>query len=103
MRGLNGGQVNIASCSLGGATEALVNTVQYLKDRKAFQSNLADFQVCRYYQFVQQTSVAKETTIYMCIYIYIYISVAVLAVQGSRHADRADCLSTDGAQGCCRS
>ena len=62
------------------------------------QSNLADFQVCRYYQFVQQTSVAKETTIY----IYMYISVAVLAVQGSRYADRADCLSTDGAQGCCR-
>ncbi len=45
MSGLNGGRVNIASCSLGGASQALSLTTQYLKEREAFQKKLIDFQV----------------------------------------------------------
>jgi len=45
MQGLNGGRINIASCSLGGATQALVNTAHHLKDREAFKKKLAEFQV----------------------------------------------------------
>ncbi|KAI3632476.1 hypothetical protein MIR68_009582 [Amoeboaphelidium protococcarum] len=44
MRGLNGGRINIASCSLGGAHAALQQTVQYVKDRKQFGQALSNFQ-----------------------------------------------------------
>ncbi|WP_330183115.1 acyl-CoA dehydrogenase family protein [Nocardia sp. NBC_01503] len=42
MNGLNGGRLNIAACSLGGAQAALDRTVQYLAQRKAFGSRLLD-------------------------------------------------------------
>lgn len=55
MNGLNGGRINIASCSLGGARTCLDTTVRYLADRKAFgapliespalQPRLADMQI----------------------------------------------------------
>ena len=45
MRGLNGGRINIASCSLGGALQALVASTQYLKEREAFKQKLINFQV----------------------------------------------------------
>lgn len=45
MNGLNGGRINIASCSLGGATQALHSTAQYLKEREAFCQKLINFQV----------------------------------------------------------
>lgn len=44
MRGLNGGRINIAACSLGGAQEAFDRTVAYLKQRRAFGTDLIDFQ-----------------------------------------------------------
>ncbi|KAK3726323.1 hypothetical protein QZH41_012747, partial [Actinostola sp. cb2023] len=48
MKGLNGGRLNIASCSLGAAQAALEQTIQYVKDRKQFSRSLASFQ---YIQF----------------------------------------------------
>jgi alkylation response protein AidB-like acyl-CoA dehydrogenase len=36
MSGLNGGRINIAACSLGGAQAALDATLGYMRDRKAF-------------------------------------------------------------------
>lgn len=36
MSGLNGGRINIAACSLGGAQAALEATIAYMRDRKAF-------------------------------------------------------------------
>ena len=45
MHGLNGGRINIASCSLGGATQALLDATDYLSNRDAFQQKLIDFQV----------------------------------------------------------
>ena len=36
MSGLNGGRINIAACSLGGAQAALDATVGYMRERKAF-------------------------------------------------------------------
>jgi alkylation response protein AidB-like acyl-CoA dehydrogenase len=44
MRGLDGGRLNIAACSLGGAEFCLDRTVAYMKERKQFGSRLADFQ-----------------------------------------------------------
>lgn len=41
---LNGGRVNIASCSLGGAKACLQQARQYLQEREQFKQALADFQ-----------------------------------------------------------
>lgn len=44
MKALNGGRINIASCSLGGASLALNEAVNYSKQRKQFGKPIADFQ-----------------------------------------------------------
>jgi alkylation response protein AidB-like acyl-CoA dehydrogenase len=44
MTGLDGGRLNIAACSLGGAQFCFDRTVAYMKERKQFGSRLADFQ-----------------------------------------------------------
>lgn len=44
MNGLNGGRINIAACSLGGAQWALDQTVAYVKERHAFGKPLSDQQ-----------------------------------------------------------
>jgi alkylation response protein AidB-like acyl-CoA dehydrogenase len=48
MSGLDGGRVNIASCSLGGAAFCLETATQYIKTRKQFGKTLSNFQ---YLQF----------------------------------------------------
>ncbi len=44
MKGLNGGRINMAACSLGGAQWAHERTIAYVKERRAFGSPLADNQ-----------------------------------------------------------
>ena len=44
MKGLDGGRVNIATCSLGAAQRALDLTIAYTKDRKQFSTPIAEFQ-----------------------------------------------------------
>ena len=44
MRGLNGGRINIASCSLGGASLALDEAVKYAQERRQFGKALNEFQ-----------------------------------------------------------
>ena len=44
MQGLDGGRLNIAACSLGGAQFCLDRTVAYMKERRQFGTRLADFQ-----------------------------------------------------------
>ena len=44
MAGLDGGRVNIAACSVGGARKALELAKAYSKERKQFGKRLADFQ-----------------------------------------------------------
>jgi alkylation response protein AidB-like acyl-CoA dehydrogenase len=48
MAGLDGGRLNIAACSLGGAEFCLERTVAYMKDRRQFGSRLADFQALQF-------------------------------------------------------
>jgi alkylation response protein AidB-like acyl-CoA dehydrogenase len=48
MRGLDGGRLNIAACSLGGAQLALDKAKAYLKERQAFGRPLADFQALQF-------------------------------------------------------
>lgn len=48
MAGLDGGRINIAACSLGGARAALEASLGYVKDRKAFGRAIADFQATQF-------------------------------------------------------
>ena len=48
MMGLDGGRLNIASCSLGGAQLALDTAQAYMSERKQFGKQLADFQALQF-------------------------------------------------------
>ncbi len=48
MKGLDGGRLNIAACSLGGAQRALNEAIQYTKERKQFGKAIADFQATQF-------------------------------------------------------
>lgn len=48
MAGLDGGRINIAACSLGGARAALEQALDYVKERKQFGKRIADFQATQF-------------------------------------------------------
>jgi alkylation response protein AidB-like acyl-CoA dehydrogenase len=48
MAGLDGGRLNIAACSLGGAQAAFDQTLRYMEERKAFGRTLVDFQALQF-------------------------------------------------------
>ncbi len=48
MQGLDGGRINIASCSLGTAQAALEAAQSYLQERQQFGRKLADFQALQF-------------------------------------------------------
>ena len=48
MGGLDGGRINIAACSLGGARACLDAALAYVKERRAFGRRLADFQALQF-------------------------------------------------------
>jgi alkylation response protein AidB-like acyl-CoA dehydrogenase len=48
MAGLDGGRINIAACSLGGAQSALDKALAYMKERKAFGKRLDEFQALQF-------------------------------------------------------
>jgi alkylation response protein AidB-like acyl-CoA dehydrogenase len=48
MAGLDGGRLNIAACSLGGAQAALEKSLGYMQERKAFGKRLAEFQALQF-------------------------------------------------------
>jgi alkylation response protein AidB-like acyl-CoA dehydrogenase len=48
MAGLDGGRLNIAACSLGGAQSALEKTLAYMAERSAFGHKLVDFQALQF-------------------------------------------------------
>ncbi len=48
MAGLDGGRLNIAACSLGGALIAQEKTLAYMKERKAFGKRLDEFQALQF-------------------------------------------------------
>ena len=48
MKGLDGGRINIASCSLGAAQAALEQSLRYVEERKQFGKALAEFQALQF-------------------------------------------------------
>jgi alkylation response protein AidB-like acyl-CoA dehydrogenase len=49
LNALNGGRINIASCSLGGALACLRLSQQYMHERKQFGKKLSEMQALRFY------------------------------------------------------
>ncbi len=49
LNALNGGRINIASCSLGGALACLRLTQNYMHERKQFDKTLSQMQALRFY------------------------------------------------------
>ena len=48
MKGLDGGRINIATCSVGAAQGALTAAQQYMQDRKQFGKSIASFQALQF-------------------------------------------------------
>ena len=48
MAGLDGGRLNIAACSLGGAQSALQKSLAYMAERRAFGQKLTEFQALQF-------------------------------------------------------
>lgn len=48
MKGLDGGRINIATCSVGAAQGALAQAQQYMQDRKQFGKSIASFQALQF-------------------------------------------------------
>ncbi|MFG0723688.1 acyl-CoA dehydrogenase family protein [Pseudomonas sp. GLN_6] len=48
MKGLDGGRINIASCSLGAAQAALEQSLRYVEERKQFGKALSTFQALQF-------------------------------------------------------
>ncbi|MGE0830123.1 MAG: isobutyryl-CoA dehydrogenase [Hyphomonadaceae bacterium] len=63
MRGLDGGRLNIAACSLGGAQDALDRALAYAQERKQFGKALADFQATQFKLADMATELAASRAI----------------------------------------
>ncbi|MEV6071764.1 acyl-CoA dehydrogenase family protein [Nocardia sp. NPDC052001] len=63
MNGLNGGRLNIAACSLGGAQAAMDQTVSYLAQRKAFGARLLDNTALQFELADMRTSLEAARTL----------------------------------------
>ncbi|KJY84682.1 acyl-CoA dehydrogenase [Vibrio galatheae] len=48
MKGLDGGRINIATCSVGTAQQALNQAIQYVSERKQFGQAISDFQAVQF-------------------------------------------------------
>ena len=48
MEGLDGGRINIATCSIGTAQQALEDATTYVQERKQFDTAIADFQATQF-------------------------------------------------------
>jgi len=62
MAGLDGGRLNIAACSLGGAHAALARAIAYAKERKAFGRPIADFQALQFKLADMETELCAART-----------------------------------------
>jgi len=91
MAGLDGGRLNIAACSIGGAQFCLDRTIEYMRERKQFGSRLSDFQALRFRIADYATELEASRLMVRC------AAVAVGAGEpgGTRLAAMAKRLATD--------
>src|SRR6202020_13267 len=79
MAGLDGGRLNIAACSLGGAQKAFELALAYMKERKAFGKRLDEFQALQFRLADMATALEASRA---------------LLWQGGRAVDRRDAHAT---------
>ena len=63
MAGLDGGRLNIAACSLGGAQAAIERTLAYMGERRAFGRTLTEFQALQFRLADMSTSLEAARSI----------------------------------------
>jgi hypothetical protein len=91
MAGLDGGRLNIAACSLGGAQFCLDRTLGYMKERKQFGARLADFQALQFRIADYATEIeAARLLLYRAA-----VAVSAGAGDATRLAAQAKLLATD--------
>src|SRR5688500_12202150 len=91
MAGLDGGRLNIGACSLGGGQRCLDEAIQYTKERKQFDTAIADFQATQF------TLADMETELQAARYL-LYVAAAKVtdnAPDKSKFAAMAKRLATD--------
>jgi alkylation response protein AidB-like acyl-CoA dehydrogenase len=91
MAGLDGGRLNIAACSLGGAQFCLDRTIAYMKERKQFGQRLADFQALAF----RIADYATELEAARLMVRRAAIAVGAGEPGATRHAAMAKRLATD--------
>jgi alkylation response protein AidB-like acyl-CoA dehydrogenase len=91
MAGLDGGRLNIAACSLGGAQFCLDRTIAYMKERKQFGTRLADFQALAF----RVADYATEIEAARLLLRRAALAVGEGAPGGTRLAAQAKRLATD--------
>ena len=62
MSALDGGRLNIAACSLGGAKSAYTKALQYMREREAFGKPITEFQALRFRMADLATSLEMAET-----------------------------------------
>ncbi|MEM6626596.1 MAG: acyl-CoA dehydrogenase family protein [Pseudomonadota bacterium] len=63
MAGLDGGRLNIAACSLGGAQDALDRALDYAQERKQFGQAISDFQAIQFKLADMETELQAARTL----------------------------------------
>ena len=63
MMGLDGGRLNIAACSLGGASEATERAIAYARERAQFGRPIAEFQATQFKLADMETELAAARAI----------------------------------------
>lgn len=63
MKGLDGGRLNIAACSLGAAQSALEKAARYMHERKAFGKSIASFQALQFKLADMETELQAARTL----------------------------------------
>lgn len=62
MEGLDGGRINIATCSVGTAQQALVEATAYVQERQQFNQSIAEFQATQFRLADLQTELVAART-----------------------------------------
>jgi len=91
MMGLDGGRINIAACSLGGARAALDAALDYTKQRKAFGKTLSDFQATQF----KLADMATELDAARLMTYRAACSLDAKSPEASQHAAMAKRFATD--------
>lgn len=91
MAGLDGGRINIAACSIGGARAALDASLGYVKERRAFGRAIADFQATQF----RLADMATELDAARLMVHRAAVSLDTKALEATQHAAMAKRFATD--------